>query len=240
MTDHGRDQHGRRAVWAPDHPAPLRAAGVGLGLLLPAASVESAAAWALAQAQDNDAVLETRQPDVQWSPTGAAGWQTIPDRQNVRAGDRVRTGRTASARLVYFEGSVVDVRAESGIIVQRLERGNDGGLVSQLFVQIGGVVSRVQALADTTPSFQIETPAATAFVRGTQPRVEVVSGGLTVMSNLPDNTGGLVEVKGKDPAETSVIVAPGLQTRIRPGEAPLEPYPIIPGMQVRYCYGTYL
>jgi hypothetical protein len=216
------------------------AAGVGLGLLLPAGGVHSASAWALAQGQGDDAVLETRQPDVQWSPSGAAGWQTVPDRQSVRAGDRVRTGRSASARLVYFEGTVVDVRAETGLIVQRLERGNDGGLVGQLFVQVGGIVSRVQALSDASPSFQIETPAATAFVRGTQPRVEVVSTGLTVMSNLPDNTGGLVEVKGKDPAETSVIVAPGLQTQIRPGEPPLEPYPILPGMQIRYCYGTYL
>jgi hypothetical protein len=215
-------------------------AGIGLGLALPLGSVEAAWAWALGQASGGDAVLETRQPDVQWSPSGAAGWQTVPDRQSVRAGDRVRTGAAASARLVYFEGSVVDVRAETGIIVQRLERSSDGGLVAQMFVQIGGIVSRVQSLSDAAPSFQIETPAATAFVRGTQPRVEVVSTGLTVMSNLPDNSGGLVEVKGKDPAETSVIVAPGLQTQIRPGEAPLEPYPIIPGMQVRYCYGTYL
>jgi hypothetical protein len=234
MTDEqfGRTMSRRRFVRS--------AVGVGLGLVLPAGGVESAWAWALAQVDRGDAVLETRQPDVQWSPSGAAGWQTIPDRQGVHAGDRVRTGRSASARLVYFEGSVVDVRAETGLIVQRLERSAEGGLVTQLFVQIGGVVSRVQALTDAAAGFQIETPAATAFVRGTQPRVEVVSTGLTVMSNLPDNTGGLVEVKGKDPAETRVIVAPGLQTQIRPGEPPLEPYPIIPGMQIRYCYGTYL
>ncbi|HEY7063837.1 MAG TPA: FecR family protein [Chloroflexota bacterium] len=217
------------------------AAAIGIGLLLPLGGAATARPRvALAQGDGTSAVLETRQPDVQWSRAGAAGWQSVTDRQNVQAGDRVRTGRSASARIVYWEGSVVDVRADTGLIVQRLERGADGSLISQLFVAVGGVVSRVAALADSPANFQIDTPAATALVRGTQPRVEVTGNGITVIGNLPDHTGGLVDVTGKDPANTSVTVAPGLQTLVRPGQAPLEPYPINPGMQIRYCYGTYL
>jgi FecR protein len=214
---------------------------MGLGLLLPLEGWEALLPQvALAQDQGADATLETRHPDVQWSPAGAPGWQSISDRQSVRGGDRVRTGAGASARLVYFEGSVVDVRGETGLIVQRLERSPEGSLLTRLFVTIGGIVSHVVPMGDSPGQFEIETPASTSVARGTQPRVEVTAGGVTVISNLPDNTGGLVDVQGKDPAQTQVTVAPGLQTQVKPGEAPLEPYPIQPGTQVRYCQGTYV
>src|SRR4051812_4945451 len=66
--------------------------------------------WPLRPPQGGDATLETRQADEQWSPAGAPGWQSVPDRQPVQSGDRVRMGPAASARLVSFEGAVIDVR----------------------------------------------------------------------------------------------------------------------------------
>jgi hypothetical protein len=80
------------------------------------------------------ATLETRQPDVQWSPAGAAGWQSVPTRQDVRPGDRVRTGSGASAQLVYFEGTVVEIQANTGLLVQRLERSPEGKIASRQVV----------------------------------------------------------------------------------------------------------
>src|SRR5215217_6952782 len=79
------------------------------------------------------ATLETRQPDVQWSPAGAARWVSVPDRQAVAPGDRVRTGPGAAARLVYFEGTVTEVGAETGVLIQRLERGSGGNVITNLF-----------------------------------------------------------------------------------------------------------
>src|SRR5215207_9694786 len=112
------------------------------------------------QSTADQATLETRQPDVQWSPAGAARWVSVPDRQAVGAGDRIRTGPNASARLVYFEGTVTEIGAETGILVQRLEAGSEGNIITGLFQAAGTTVSRVVQLLDPAPSFEVETPAA--------------------------------------------------------------------------------
>ena len=98
---------------------------------------------AVPSAQSDQATLETRQPDVQWSPAGAARWVSVPDRQAVAAGDRVRTGPNARAQLVYLEGTVTEVGPETGILVQRLERGGEGNVIASLFQAVGSTVSRV-------------------------------------------------------------------------------------------------
>src|SRR4051794_18200294 len=61
------------------------------------------------QQTDDQATLETRRPEVQWGAGDSGDWQSITAQQTVRAGDRVRTGNGASARLVYFEGTTVDI-----------------------------------------------------------------------------------------------------------------------------------
>jgi hypothetical protein len=177
----------------------------------------------------DQAVLETRQPDVQWSAAGAASWVTVPDRQPVQTGDRVRTGPGARARLVYFEGTITEVGPETGILVQRLERGGDGNLLVTLFQSVGTTVSRVLALAGAPPEFQVETPAAVALVRGTTPRVYVAPDGTTRVANLPeDDAETLVLVRGKDLRQTEVRLPPGFETFVAPGLAPTEPQPLQP------------
>jgi len=192
-------------------------AGTAAGLTVPGGD-----ASVLAQNVDQ-ATLETRQPEVQWSPAGAVNWQAVPTRQDVRAGDRVRTGAGASARLVYFEGTVTEIGPETGLVVQRLERAPDGGLVGSLYQTVGTTVSRVVQLVDPGARFEVETPAATAFVRGTMPQVIVGADGVTQVNNIPDNTGGTVAVQGKDPDTTRVSLAPGQSTRIAPGQPPSPP-----------------
>src|SRR5215211_1342580 len=68
------------------------------------------------------ATLETREPEVQWSPAGADPWHAVSNRQTVQTGDRVRTGAGAAARLVYFEGTMTELGPDTGLLVQRLER----------------------------------------------------------------------------------------------------------------------
>jgi hypothetical protein len=171
----------------------------------------------------DQATLEMRQPEVQWSPSGAVGWQSVPTRQDVRAGDRVRTGTSASARLLYFEGTVTEVGPETGLIVQRLQRSPEGSLVASLYQAVGSTVSRVVQLVDPSASFEVETPAATALVRGTMPEVIVGPDGVTRINNIPDDTGGTVSVQGKDPNASVVGLAPGQSTRISPGQPPSAP-----------------
>jgi hypothetical protein len=190
------------------------------------AEVTGLAARALAQDTGALATLETRQPVVEWSPASATDWQTVATRQTVSTGDRVRTGTGASARLVYFEGTVSELSADTGVLVQRLERSPDGNIVTRLFQSAGTTLNRVVQLVNPAASFEVETPAATAFVRGTTPQVTVGGDGTTRVANVPDNTGGTVRVQGKDDAATEVILQPGEETQIRPGQAPSSPSPI--------------
>lgn len=173
-----------------------------------------------AQGLADQATLETRQPEVQWSEAGSTAWQTVDSQQTVSAGDRVRTGTGASARLIYFDGTVMEIAASTGLLVERLERTATGNIVARFFQSAGTTISRVVQLVDPTGGFEIETPAATAFVRGTMPRVEVAANGTTVVTNVPDNTGGLVNVEGKDPATSLVVLLAGQETRIVPGQPP--------------------
>ncbi len=179
-----------------------------------------------AQALEDQATLETRRPEVQWSPAGSEDWQAVPTTQTVHAGDRVRTGPDASARLVYFEGTSTDLSPGTGILVQRLSHTDNGNIVGSLFQSVGTTVSRVVQLVDPAAGFQVETPAATAFVRGTMPRVDVASDGTTRVGNLPDGTGGLVNVQGHDPGTTTLTLQPGQETLVTPGQPPRPQAPL--------------
>ncbi|HZU08005.1 MAG TPA: hypothetical protein VFB73_18750 [Chloroflexota bacterium] len=137
---------------------------------LPAGSAPAAARVA-GQDLGDQATLETRRPEVQWSPAGATEWQAVPDRQTVRAGDRARTGPGAAARLIYFEGTAIELGPETGLLVQRLERSPEGSLITRLFQAAGTTLSRVVQLVDPAGRFELETPAATALIRGTDLRV---------------------------------------------------------------------
>ncbi|HEY7065223.1 MAG TPA: FecR domain-containing protein [Chloroflexota bacterium] len=193
------------------------------------AAWDAAFAPAIVLAQDNvsdQATLETSQPQVQWSASGSDAWQTVPTRQTASAGDRVRTGAGASARLVYFEGTITEIGENTGLLVQRLERSPDGNIVSRLFQSAGTTVSRVVHLVDPSAAFEIDTPAATAFVRGTTPRVQVADDGTARVGNLPIDGGGTVDVQGKDANATVVTLQQNEETTVRPGQPPSAPSPI--------------
>jgi hypothetical protein len=190
-------------VWLPVAPASARPLGTDVLL--------------------DQATLETRQPEVQWSPIGAVAWQMVPSRQAVHAGDRIRTGPDAAARLVYFEGTVTEVGPETGLLVQRLERSPNGSIVAHLLQTLGTTVSYVVHLVDPAAAFEIETPAALVFVRGTTPRVDVGRDGTTRVRNIPDGTASRVGVIAQDANRTRVILLPGEETIVRPGRPPTAP-----------------
>jgi hypothetical protein len=196
---------------------------------VPAAGAQPAPrGLALAARQDlsERAVFETVVPEAQWSPRGATEWQSVAIGEIVNAGDRVRTGPDARARLIYFEGTAIELGPSTGLLVVRLERTGSGDLLTNLFQAAGTTVSRVRALVDPAARFEIDTPAATALVRGTTPRVQVAADGTTRVANEPDGSGGLVDVRARDPGASAVSLAPGEETDVAVGQPPLPPVPI--------------
>ena len=195
-------------------------------LIIPGGGRGAPSSAVVRQELDEQATLESRQQEVQWSASGETDWWAVLFRENVRVGDRVRTGETGSARLVYFEGTVTELGPETGLLVRRLERSPGGNLVTNFFQAAGTTVNRVVQLVDPAGRFDVETPAAWVFVRGTTPMVAVTDGGNTRVSNLPDGSGGLVDVQGKDPNATLVTLQPGEETDVVPGQPPSPPRPI--------------
>ncbi|HLH26222.1 MAG TPA: hypothetical protein VK066_27200 [Chloroflexota bacterium] len=211
-------------VWRPGVVFVLLAALLGpLLLTQPAARAD------VPEALTDQATLEMRLPVVQWSEAGAPDWQTVDDRATVHAGDRVRTGPDAGARLIYFEGTVIEIAPSTGLVVEQLETSPSGGLVTRLLQTAGVTVSRVVHLVDPSASFEVETPAAVVFVRGTTPRVEVDPDNTTHVRNVPDGTDSRVGVRGKDPAQTEVILLQGQETDVAPGQPPTPPRASNPG-----------
>jgi hypothetical protein len=199
------------------------ALAVLVALLGPTLAPQRAARADAPDALTSQATLETRAPVVQWSVAGAIRWLTVDPREIVRAGDRVRTGPDASARLVYFEGTVIEVAPSTGLLVERLEASPSGSIVTRLLQTAGVTVSRVVHLVDPAASFEIETPAAVVMVRGTTPRVEVAPDGTSHVRNVPDGTASRVFVRGKDPAQTEVVLLPGQETDVAPDQLPAPP-----------------
>jgi hypothetical protein len=198
--------------------SPVDAGGVAVPVL-PAAALT-------AQGNADQALLQAVRPAVEWSPVGSIRWQPIDSDQVVNVGDRVRTGQGAAARLVYFDGSVTELGADTGILVQRLDRSPDGNLIARLFQSAGETLNRVLPAASGVTTFEVESPTATARARGTTPRLQVdFQTGTTRVASVPDGTGGLVAVESKDPAATAITLQPGQETTIAPGQAPTPPRP---------------
>jgi hypothetical protein len=176
------------------------------------------------------ATLEVRRPDVQWSPAGAARWVSVPDRQAVGAGDRVRTGPGASALLRYTQGTVTEIGPETGLLVQRLEQGSDGNFVTGLLQTIGTTITRITGL-DPQDAFELETPALIARPGGTVVGMQVGPDGATQVANLSEMAESVVLVHGKDPDRTQVLLRPGEGTSVLPGLPPAAPSPLPPALQ---------
>lgn len=86
--------------------------------------------------------------------------------QGLAVGDSVRTDRTGFAEIGYHDGSWMRVEHEATATVQALVA---RGAVTKVRVSIDGghAWNRVRTLAEPEDSYILETPVATAAVRGT-------------------------------------------------------------------------
>ncbi len=117
--------------------------------------------------QASRATLEIRQPTVEVSPPGSTDWMTAQPGQGLTEGFRVRTGGNGSARLVYVDGSSTTLSPNTAILIQVLQQTEGGSPAVRLLQTTGITLHRVQPLVEEGARFEVETPAATATVYGT-------------------------------------------------------------------------
>src|SRR5262245_38134715 len=143
------------------------------GASLPAAELSGHALarsdTAAAPSQDatDQAVLQELWPDVQWA-AAATDWVPVPGYQIVQVGDRVRTGAVGAARLTYADGGFTELMAQTGILVQRLNRGDGSIVATSLWQSAGTSVHTLPGHGAMSPGdtaqLEVQTPSATVLL----------------------------------------------------------------------------
>jgi uncharacterized repeat protein (TIGR01451 family) len=139
----------------------------------------------------------------------------------LQPGDTIKTGDYSGTEITFFEGSTVEMEASTEIAVAELGISATGSTKIRLTQLLGKTVSRVKKLTDSGSSFNIETPAAIAAVRGSTMTVTVAANGRTVVGNEHGDIRIIV-------SGTEYTISEGMQRTIAPGEPPSAEVPINP------------
>ena len=148
---------------------------------------------------------------------GEADWISGEAGMNLEEDYKIKTGGGGHATITFFEGSTIELEGGTEILLSEL--GIDGAATRITVEQgLGNTISRVKKLVDPASSYEVETAAAVAAVRGTTLSVAVDTDGITVVTNID----GLVSVTAQG---VEVELEEGERTTVEPGEPPAPPEP---------------
>jgi hypothetical protein len=146
------------------------------------------------------------------SPEGDPQTYTGDDVALVNQGDEVAISDDGEGLLTFFEGTETRLVAGTVITVDELSAENNTQKVS-LSVSAGQAMNTVATMIDADSRFEVDTPAATITVRGTNFIVFVRPNDLTQVATLE----GTVDVSAQN---QTVQLPPGFGVKVAPGEAP--------------------
>lgn len=148
-------------------------------------------------------------------PGGAAGRPTRG--QNLPEGTALDTQDGRLVLVLRADESEIVVQPHTRLILLAPQPGNWDALQ----IVLGKVRAYIRKRTGGSPPFQMGTPSAVIAVRGTRFDVEVNANGLSEI----DVFEGLVEVGSTTLPGVSVLVSPGMSTRVSFGSAPETPVP---------------
>lgn len=102
-------------------------------------------------------------------------------------GDTITTGNDGSANLTFFDGSVMEIKANSEILVNELSTASTGSTAVSLKETVGSTINRIGKLVDSASKYEVDTPAAVAVVRGTVFDLLVQQNGTTTVKAEQDS-----------------------------------------------------
>jgi hypothetical protein len=169
---------------------------------------------------DEQAVLSMKDGNVFVMEEGAENWAEAQVSQVLTAGDTIRVGEGARAEITFFEGSVIELEAGTIIGISELSLDADTGSTTiTLNEEVGRTISRVTKLSDTGSSYEVETPACVAAVKGSVMEVNVDQDGVTQVIN---QEGTIVAIS----QGLTVQVPEGMQSTVVPGQPPSSPFSV--------------
>lgn len=146
--------------------------------------------------------------EVEVQKRGESAWSPASNGMVVSPGDQINTGLSGHASLV-FKNSVTEIQPLTQFVVGRVFE--DGQSIhTELFLQIGKVVSNVDPNSGKNNKFTVTTPTAVAGVRGTRQECSFSQGFGTQVS-VRDGAGFMAPVRPENlpPAVQAMLnVAP--------------------------------
>jgi hypothetical protein len=111
--------------------------------------------------------------DVQVQRQGTKIWIVATSGMEIWVGDSLETGDDGYVLITFFDGSVMELEADTKILVEELVAASGGSTTVRINQVIGSTLNRVENLIDSSSTYEIETLAGSAVVRGTIFRTEV-------------------------------------------------------------------
>jgi hypothetical protein len=111
--------------------------------------------------------------DVQVKQQGAGAWIAATSGMKIGTGDSLQTGDDGYVMITFFDGSVMELEADTKILVEELVAASGGSTTVRINQVIGSTLNRVENLTDSASKYEVETLAGSAVVRGTIFRNEV-------------------------------------------------------------------
>jgi hypothetical protein len=136
------------------------------------------------QSPSEPTVVSVVSGEVMVMKVGAGTWSQVSPGTALGTGDRIKTGSGSNAVITFFEGTTIELAADTEIGVAELGVAEGTGSTAiKLRQQIGKTTSRVQKLVDPASRYEIETPDGAAVVRGSVGDVIVTEGNSTTIVN---------------------------------------------------------
>ncbi len=140
----------------------------------------------------------------------------VGDRLQRRGSGLTTAALSASTLELDSNIGVVQVAENTSLRVDSLQALRDGARITALRIEEGQARLQIRRFNNPNSNLEIETPAGTAAVRGTEFGVAVTPGGKTSIGT----ESGAVEARAQG---VSVLVNPGFASVILPGEPPSLP-----------------
>jgi hypothetical protein len=180
------------------------------------------------QSPSEPTVVSTVSGEVMVMKAGASTWSEVSTGTALGPGDRIKTGPSSNAVITFFEGSTIELAADTEVGVAELGVAEmTGSTAIKLRQQIGKTTNRVKKLVDPASRYEIETPDGAAVVRGSVGYVIVTEGNSTTLINIQGQWSAIFD--GRE-----ISVAQGYQItfvrgqRTIPIPEPIPPPPIPP------------
>jgi hypothetical protein len=126
--------------------------------------------------------------------------------------------------IVFFDGSVMEVEADSEISVEELSTASGTGSTTvRIFQAVGNTINRVEQLIDSSSKYEVETPAGSAVVRGTIFNSKVYPYGLSCINTQDEDDKGTHCVYFTGSGKT-VEVCQRMKSCCWPGSPPSNPF----------------